>query len=438
MPKQRRQIERDLRDGKVLGVVSTNALELGIDIGTLQAAVLTGYPGTIASTWQQLGRAGRSHEPSLAVLVATSSPLNQFMIQNPAYFMERGVEYARINPNNLFILVSHLKCAAFELPFREGEKFGELDPTEILDYLVEAMILRKVEGRWYWMSENYPAAHISLRSASTENFAIIDTTEGRTQVIGEVDRFSAPMLIHEGAIYIHESRTYHIDHLDWEGQKAYAREVETDYYTDANLDVELKVLDVSAKEELAHVRRSWGEVMVTAKTHMYKKIKFYTHENIGWGQISLPEQEMHTTAYWFSVPKDFAGNLDQGALQSALLGASHLLGNIASLELMCEPSDLGVAAQVKSPFTGEPTVFIYEKYPGGVGFSEQLFAAHGRLLWRAMSIIKSCPCASGCPSCVGPAEEVGVNSKEHTLWLLKGALGNGPDQQAAPASAPGK
>lgn len=438
LPKQRRQIERDLRDGKVLGVVSTNALELGIDIGTLQAAVLTGYPGTIASTWQQLGRAGRSHEPSLAVLVATSSPLNQFMIQNPAYFMERGVEYARINPNNLFILVSHLKCAAFELPFREGEKFGELDPTEILDYLVEAMILRKVEGRWYWMSENYPAAHISLRSASTENFAIIDTTEGRTQVIGEVDRFSAPMLIHEGAIYIHESRTYHIDHLDWEGQKAYAREVETDYYTDANLDVELKVLDVSAKEELAHVRRSWGEVMVTAKTHMYKKIKFYTHENIGWGQISLPEQEMHTTAYWFSVPKDFAGNLDQGALQSALLGASHLLGNIASLELMCEPSDLGVAAQVKSPFTGEPTVFIYEKYPGGVGFSEQLFAAHGRLLWRAMSIIKSCPCASGCPSCVGPAEEVGVNSKEHTLWLLKGALGNGPDQQAAPASAPGK
>jgi DEAD/DEAH box helicase domain-containing protein len=436
LPKQRRQIERELREGKVLGVVSTNALELGIDIGTLQAAVLTGYPGTIASTWQQLGRAGRSHEPSLAVLVATSSPLNQFMIQNPDYFLDRGVEYARINPNNLLILISHLKCAAFELPFTEGERFGEIDPAELLDYLTEEMVLRKVEGRWYWMSEHYPAAHVSLRSASTENFAVIDTTDGKTQVIGEVERFSAPMLIHEGAIYIHESRTYQIDHLDWEGQKAYAREVETDYYTDANLDVDLKVLDVFAQEELPQVRRSWGEVLVAAKTHMYKKIKFYTHENIGWGQISLPELEMHTTAYWFSLPQGFAGGLDQGALQSALLGAANLLGNIASLELMCEPSDLGVAAQLKSPFTQEPTVFIYEKYPGGVGFSEQLFAVHGRLLRRAISIIESCPCQGGCPSCVGPVEEVGPGGKEHTLWLLKGALGHGPRQQAAAAAAP--
>ena len=240
LPKQRRQIERDLRAGKVLGVVSTNALELGIDIGTLQAAVLTGYPGTIASTWQQLGRAGRTDQPSLAVLVANSSPLNQFIVQNPDYFMDRGAEFARINPNNLYILVSHLKCAAFELPFTAGEKFGELDPAEILDYLADQMILRKVENRWYWMSENYPAVDISLRSASTENFAIIDTTDGKTRVIGEVDRFSAPMLIHEGAIYIHESIQYHIDQLDWERQKAYAREVDVDYYTDANLDVELR------------------------------------------------------------------------------------------------------------------------------------------------------------------------------------------------------
>ncbi|NMB02163.1 MAG: DEAD/DEAH box helicase [Firmicutes bacterium] len=434
LPKQRRQIERDLRAGKVLGVVSTNALELGIDIGTLQAAVLTGYPGTIASTWQQLGRAGRSHEPSVAVLVANSSPLNQFMIQNPDYFMERGVEYARINPNNLYILVSHLKCAAFELPFMEGEKFGEIDPAEILDYLTEEMILRKVDHRWYWMSENYPAVDISLRSASTENFAIIDTTDGQTRVIGEVDRFSAPMLIHEGAIYIHESAQYHIDHLDWERQKAYARQVDVDYYTDANLDVDLKVLDVFEEEQLPQVVRSWGEVMVVAKTHLYKKIKFYTHENVGWGNISLPEQEMHTTAYWFSIPQESVSQLDRGALQSALIGASHLLGNIASLELMCEPSDLGVTAQVRSPFTGNPTVYIYEKYPGGVGFSEKLFEAHGRLLWRALSIIKQCPCPSGCPSCVGPVEEVGLEGKEHTSWFLKGALGNEPSQQTTQVS----
>lgn len=434
LPKQRRQIERDLRDGKVLGVVSTNALELGIDIGTLQAAVLTGYPGTIASTWQQIGRAGRSNEPSIAILVANSSPLNQFMIQNPDYFMDKGAEFARINPNNLYILVSHLKCASFELPFVQGEKFGDVDPEEILEYLAEEMVLRRVDDRWYWMSENYPAVEISLRSASTENFAIIDTTDGQTRVIGEVDRFSAPMLVHEGAIYIHESNQYHIDKLDWERQKAYARQVDVDYYTDANLAVDLKVLDVFEKEDLPHVKRNWGEVMVVAKTHMYKKIKFYTHENIGWGEISLPEQELHTTAYWFSRPADSGDNLDRDALQSALIGSSHLLGNIASLELMCEPSDLGVTAQIRSPFTGEPTVYIYEKYPGGVGFSEKLFEAHNRLLQRALTILTQCPCPSGCPSCVGPVEEVGVKGKENAAWFLRGILDLESNKQAASIS----
>lgn len=436
LPRQRREIERDLRAGKILGVVSTNALELGIDIGTLQGAVLTGYPGTIASTWQQLGRAGRSHEPSLAVLVANSSPLNQFMIQNPAYFLDRGAEYARINPNNLYILVSHLKCAAFELPFVTGERFGDVDPEDILNYLVEEMILRKVENRWYWMSENYPAVDISLRSASTENFAIIDTTDGQTRVIGEVDRFSAAMLIHEGAIYIHESSQYHIDQLDWERQKAYARQVDVDYYTDANLAVDLKVLDVFASSEQPQVKRNWGEVMVVAKTHMYKKIKFYTHENIGWGNISVPEQELHTTAYWFSIPNERVGALDRDALQSALIGIARLLGNIASLELMCEPSDLGVTAHLRSPFTEDPTVYIYEKYPGGVGFSEQLFEAHDRLLSRALSIVEHCPCPSGCPSCVGPLEEVGFAGKTHSSWFLRGVLADGSSQQTAEVHAP--
>ncbi|HHY09656.1 MAG TPA: DEAD/DEAH box helicase [Firmicutes bacterium] len=421
LPRQRRQIEKDLRDGRVLGVVSTNALELGIDIGTLQAAVLTGYPGTIASTWQQMGRAGRTNEPSLAILVANSSPLSQFIIQNPDYFFNQSAEFARINPNNLYILVSHLKCAAFELPFTDGEQFGGIDPQEILDFLAEEMILRKVAGRWYWMSENYPAADISLRSASTENFAVIDTTGGERKVIGEVDRFSAPMLIHEGAIYIHESSQFHIDHLDWERQKAYARRVDVDYYTDANLDVDLQVLDVFEEEKLAQVERSWGEVMVTAKTNMYKKIKFYTHENLGWGQISLPEQEMHTCAYWFSR-RDNAKGQDGEALDSALKGASHLLGNIASLELMCEPGDLGVAAQIRSPFTGLPTIYIYEKYPGGVGFSEQLFKVHERLLLRALAILQGCSCPDGCPSCVGPAAEVGLNAKINTARFLKGML----------------
>ena len=431
LPKQRREIEKSLREGNVKGVVSTNALELGIDIGSLQAAVLTGYPGTIASTWQQLGRAGRRNETSLAILIANSSPLNQFVIQNPDYFLKQGVEFARINPNNLYILVSHLKCAAFELPFVQGERFGDFVPDEILNYLCEEMILRKVDKRWYWMGENYPATEISLRSASTENFAIIDTTHGQTKVIGEVDRFSAAMLVHEGAIYIHESNQYHIDKLDWERQKAYARQVKVDYYTDANLAVELKVLDVSDRIKSPQVNLNWGEVMVVAKTHMYKKIKFHTHENLGWGNISVPEQEMHTTAYWFSIPQENSVSYERDVLQSALLGIAHLFGNIASLELMCEPSDLGVTAQIRSPFTGEPTVYIYEKYPGGVGFSERLYAAHNNLVERALSILHNCPCPTGCPSCVGPAEEIGIDGKMHAIKLLKEVRLHGTNKQAS-------
>ena len=411
LPRQRRQIEQDLRAGKVLGVVSTNALELGVDIGTLQAAVITGYPGTIASTWQQAGRAGRGHELCAVVIVANSSPLNQFVINHPEFILSQGAEQALINPNNLYILISHIKCAAFELPFKEGDIFGDQDVTELLDYLVEEDVLRKTGDRWYWMSENYPAVDISLRSAAAENFAIIDTTNGTSQVIGEVDRFSAPMLIHEGAIYMHESKQYHIDNLDFDRQKAYAHQVSVDYYTDANLDVELKVLGVEASHELPTAHHYWGEVMVAAKTHMYKKIRFYTHENIGWGKIALPELEMHTTAYWVTKPIQPGEKTDREAVQSALMGMANLLLHTAPLELMCEPGDLGVVAQVKSPFTGLPTVYVYEKYPGGVGFSERLYANHTRILARAYQLLLDCLCESGCPSCVGPMDEVGELGK---------------------------
>ncbi len=420
LPKQRRQIEQDLRAGKVLGVVSTNALELGVDIGSLQAAVLTGYPGTIASTWQQAGRAGRSQDPSAVVIVGNSSPLNQFVINHPDFLLAQGVERALIQPDNMFILVSHVKCAAFELPFEEGELYGDDDPRDVLDYLVDEEVLRKAGTRWYWMSENYPAVHVSLRSAATDNFAIIDTTDGRSEVIGEVDRFSAPMLIHEGAIYIHESVQYHIDQLDFDRQKAYAHRVKADYYTDANLSVDLKVLDVTESFSEPGASHHWGEVMVAAKTHMYKKIRFYTHENLGWGEISLPELETHTTAYWFVRPQK--EHEDRETLQSALLGAANILQNTAPLELMCEPSDLGVVAQVRSPFTQGPTVFVYEKYPGGVGFAERLFASRTGLVQRALQVLQACPCLSGCPSCVGPMEEVGIAGKQHAQEFLEEVL----------------
>lgn len=430
LPQQRRAIERELREGKVLGVVSTNALELGVDIGSLQAVVINGYPGTIASFWQQVGRAGRKHELAAAVLVGNSSPLNQYIVNHPDFIMGRGAERALIDPNNLYILLSHLKCAAFELPFKVGELFGDVDVQEYLDFLVEQEVLRLVEGRYYWMSEDYPAADISLRSASTDNFAIIDTTDGASQVIGEIDRFSAPMLIHEGAIYMHEGRQYHVDKLDWERQKAYTRQVKVDYYTDANLDVNLRVLSVTETQPQTHVTCSWGEVLVAAKTYLYKKIRFYTHENIGWGPISLPEQEMHTTAFWFAQQFAVEPAVPTEVIQNALSGVAHLILNTAPLELMCEPGDLGVVAQVKSPFTELPTIYVYEKYPGGVGYAKQLYDIRWTILQRAYQLLEACPCSEGCPSCVGPQIEMGYAAKKYARQFLEEALKHGSQGQA--------
>lgn len=427
LPKQRRAIERELREGKVLGVVSTNALELGVDIGSLQAVVINGYPGTIASLWQQIGRAGRKHELAAAVLVGNSSPLNQYIINHPDFVVGQGAERALIDPDNLYIILSHLKCAAFELPFQDGELFGRENIKEYLDFLVDEQILRFVEGRYYWMSEAYPASDISLRSASSDNFVIIDTTDGASIVIGEVDRFSAPMLIHEGAIYMHEGSQYHVDQLDWERQKAYTRRVKVDYYTDANLDVDLKVLSVGESQQLKelHAVHAWGEVLVSAKTHLYKKIRFYTHENVGWGSISLPEQEMHTTAFWFAQKLNLDPSVPSEVIQNALNGVAHLLLNTAPLELMCEPGDLGVVAQVKSPFTKLPTVYIYEKYPGGVGYAKQLFDLSRSVLERAYQLLRDCPCELGCPSCIGPQVDTDQAAKQYSRLFLEEALKRG-------------
>ena len=301
LPNQRREIERGLRDGSVRTVVSTNALELGIDIGALEAAVIVGYPGTVASTWQQAGRAGRRSTQSLAVMLAGSSPLDQFLVNNPDYFFNRSPENGLINPDNLFILMNHLQCAAFELPFDEDEGYGTHSPAEtaeMLAYLEELMIVRHAGGMWHWSSENFPAENISLRSAASENFVIIDETETSPRIIGEMDRFSVLTMLHEEAIYLHEGQQYHVDRLDWDEQKAYVRSVEADYYTDANLAVTLKVLDIVSGEPRDSIR-NYGEVMLSAQATIYKKIKLHTHENVGWGKIHLPEQELHTTAYWF-------------------------------------------------------------------------------------------------------------------------------------------
>jgi DEAD/DEAH box helicase domain-containing protein len=415
LPSERRTIEAGLRRGTVRAVAATNALELGIDIGQLSAAVLVGYPGTIASTWQQMGRAGRRADRSFAVLVATSGALDQFIATHPEYLFEQPVEQARINPDNLLVLASHVKCAAFELPVRDGETFGPNTLPEILAYLEEEGVLHHEDNAWHYVAEAYPAEGVSLRSASPENVVIIDTTEPRPRVIGEIDLPSAPAFVHEDAIYIHLGRQYHVDRLDWDERKAYVRQVDVDYYTDAQIAVGVRVLEEFARErDAAH-----GEAAVTFRPTIFKKLRLATHENVGFGTIHLPETTLHTTAAWWIFPRARVPEMDTDALEGALLGVAHALQNIAPLYLMMDPRDLGSTVEIRSPHTGEPTVTLFEEIPGGVGLAERLFALRGELLDRAAALVEGCGCEHGCPSCVGPVLELGPEAKRRTLRLLR-------------------
>jgi DEAD/DEAH box helicase domain-containing protein len=414
LPNERRRIEAGLRSGAIRAVAATNALELGIDIGRLSAAVLVGYPGTIASTWQQMGRAGRRSDLSAAVLVATSAALDQFIVTHPDYLFEHPVEEARINPDNLLILASHLKCAAFELPLADGEAYGPNTLPEILAYLEEERVLHHDESSWHYVAEAYPAEEVSLRSASQENVVIIDTTDPRPRVIGEIDVPSAPAFVHEDAIYLHLGRQHHVERLDWDERKAYVRRVDVDYYTDAQIAVDVRVLEEFARlSGIAH-----GEVAVTFRPTIYKKLRLTTHENVGYGTIHLPETTLHTTGVWWIFPRDRSPEMDTDEIQGALQGCANALHNIAPLYVMSDPRDLGATVEIRSPHTGEPTVTLFEQVPGGVGHAERLFALEASLLEAAASLIENCPCAQGCPSCVGPILEVGPGAKQRTLRLL--------------------
>lgn len=424
LPNQRRAIEAGLRDGAVRAVVSTTALELGVDVGSLDAAILTGYPGTVASTWQQAGRAGRRHGVSVAVLVASSSPLDQFIVTHPDYFFHRTPEHGLISPDNLLVLESHLKCAAFELPFQATDEplFGTAETATVravLDVMGDAEVVLEDQGTWNWTGQAYPAEEVSLRSAARENVVIVDETErGKPRVLGEVDRFSAPMLVHAGAIYFHEAEQYHVDRLEWDELKAYVHHVDVDYYTDASLAVRIEVLEQFSSDPVG-APRNHGEVLVGALPTIFKKIKLRTHENIGWGDIHLPEQQMHTGAYWLCFPPDLTATMQRAELQSALVGLGAALGTVAPLYLMCDPRDIGVAPELKSPFTGRGTVTIYDRTPGGVGFGPKLYLVHEALLESAHALIAACPCRNGCPSCVGPEIEVGAAGKAWTMRVLE-------------------
>ena len=420
LPSERREIEQGLRSGKIQAVVSTNALELGIDIGALEACVLCGYPGTIASTWQQSGRAGRRHGVSATFFVASSSAIDQFIVTHPDYFFSQSPENALLNPDNLYVLLNHFKCAAYELPFKDGEGLGNAaGGEEMLSYLEDAGILRHVGDTFYWSAEDFPASELSLRTAMTENYLIIDITDpAHPRMVGEMDRFTVPMLLHENAIYMHEGQTYQVEKLDFDACKGYIRKVNVDYYTDADLNVSLSLLDIEKEEPHAF----YGEVKVTALVKIFKKMRFDTGENLGFGPVRLPETDMHTTAMWMTLPDEIASLYEKDALQGGMLGISNLLRIVAPLYLMCSPRDIAVSYQVKCPFTDKPTLIIYDNCPGGVGLAEKAFRMRRTLLQHCLLLVQDCICPQGCPSCVGPVGEVGKDGKEMAKRLLEQML----------------
>ncbi|MCL2382256.1 MAG: DEAD/DEAH box helicase [Treponema sp.] len=440
LPNERREIERGLRDGSIQGVVSTNALELGIDIGGLDASVVAGFPGSFNSFWQQSGRAGRRGGLSVSVFVASASPMDQFIMNDPDWFFKKSAEEARLDPDNPYILADHVKCACFELPFRDEvleqgqDTFPASSAVPALEYLEEDGVVRHTAGKWHWAARSYPAEGVSLRSATADNVVIIDTTQGRNAVIGEMDRPSAKELIFENAVYIHRGRQYLVEKLDIENRACLVREAEVNYFTDGLVKTDIKVL---SEDEWflygAAAKGVTGDVLVRSQVAKFKKIRFHTHENVGYGDISLPEEETQTRSLALLFgPETLGGRalagMDEAFAGLALGGVGSLVKLIAPVYLLCDPRDLGLAERVRDPHFGVSALYIYDKYPGGTGLAESLAKKAAELFKAALFAVQRCPCEKGCPSCVGPG-----GNKAGSVELL-GALADDAAGSASPAA----
>lgn len=577
LPNERRAIEQGVKSGAILGVVSTNALELGIDIGQLRASILAGYPGSVSSMWQQAGRAGRKAETSVVVLIGSSSPLDQFVVTHPGYFFGSAPESAIVNPNNAAILANHIKCASFELPFEDGEVFGDINPLPVLQYLGDQRVLRHTGEKWYWSSDTYPSENISLRSAGAGNFVVLNVAD-KNRLLAEVDYDSAPFLIHKEAIYMHMSQPYFIENLDWERRTAYARPQMTDYYTDALAKTDIRVLQSDLCEWFAdaHARpdapeenpppeepetvpgrlypeikpqparpeikpqparpdikpgpspqpeiqppgpphivpdpdtplaaldsdtplarlgdeeefplarqrdsapaaahdlpphgpevvaqeiesqterlaawssrsapgkrlnlrisnpllsRNFGEVVVSTIVAKFKKIRFETHENVGYGDIHVPPLEMQTEAYWMTFLPEAKEQMELAGLDlgAGLAGIATLLSNVVPLFVLCDPRDMVSVAMVKAPHDELPTIYLYDKYPGGIGLARKVYDLDIAILDAALDILSHCGCAAGCPSCAGPDIELTGQSKLSAHVLLEAIQRSRPQRES--------
>jgi DEAD/DEAH box helicase domain-containing protein len=437
LPETRRRVERGLREGEILCVVATNALELGIDIGELDAVICAGYPGSVAGAWQRFGRAGRRGEASIAVMVASSAAIDQYLARHPSYLFDRDAESARIDPHNTEILVQHLKCAAFELPFKLGEPYAGMateDTEAALRFLADHGVVHAASDRFHWAADAYPANHVSLRSVGWDNFVIIDRQTG--SAIAELDWRSTHTMLHEQAIYQHDGEQYQVEKLDYENHKAFVTKVAPDYFTTALTNRKVSVMEETAQAPLGRALSAWGEVSVVEKVVGYKKIKFHTHENAGYGDVRLPDIQMHTMSFWLTVPEALCEELGLGraAAIEGLRGIAVALETVATLALMCDPRDLGQTigdgSDGDGPPTGghvpdpgfDPTVFLFDNVPGGVGLSERIYERSAELVGRARRLVMTCPCPGGCPLCVGAAAESGSIRKAAALGLFERIL----------------
>ena len=448
LPLRRREVEQGLRSGEVLGVVATSALELGIDIGHLDLAVLAGYPGTIASMWQQAGRAGRRTGESAAVMVATSSPMDQYLAAHPDYLFGAPPEHARVNPENPFILINHVKCAAFELPLEADEPFGG-DVSAHLAALGEEGLLHRAGAHFHWSSERYPADHVSLRTVTSDNFLVIDTTARdaqqvkRRQIIAEVDWKSAFAMIYPKAIYMVEGEPFEVQELHYredEEKVAYVKKVVVDYFTDAITAKGVWILQRFDRQETPGLLAEQGEVLVAEKVVGFKKIKMGTLENVGSGEVELPQQEMQTTSAWLTLDPDLLHQISprRDDLVDGLRALTHLLHNLAPIFLLCDIRDVGswlgdgspvqagqvvtrdtMRAQLVQGETFTPTIYLYDNQPGGIGLAERIFEVLPDLLARGLETLEACACRSGCPSCAGPVNEVGRQAKPVARAILQ-------------------
>ncbi len=432
-PQQRRELEQRLVRGELRAVITPDALELGIDIGELDAVICAGYPGSVAGAWQRFGRAGRRGEESVAVLVASSAAVDQYIARCPETLFDADVESARIDPHNTEIVVQHLKCAAFELPFVAGEPYASLpadDTRSALRFLADHGVVHESKDRFHWSADAYPANHVSLRSVGWDNFVIIDKATG--SALAELDWRATPTMLHEQAVYQHDGEQYQVERLDWENHKAFVTKVVPDYFTTAMSNRKVSVIEETARQKLGRAEAAWGEVSVVEKVVGYKKIRFHTHENAGYGDVRLPDTQMHTTSFRLTVPESVCEELSMGraAAIEGLRGVAVALEAVSALALMCDPRDLGQtlgddgeeggpAGGGRVPQPGfDPTLFLFDNVPGGVGLAERIFERAPELLGRARVLIRGCGCPDGCPSCVGATETAGGLRKRAALGLL--------------------